>query len=206
MTPPRSARQLSLGLTDPLATLMQRVPAFVDLTGYESARNAVFEVISAAAGTDAETLVAETIDGLSEAWVRGDLAAARRLVRHPFQRDIAEALLVGPEELGIVLALMRRQMRRQRHEAEPAPDVNDARRSLVARWNRLATEEPIVDLLRRERECTPVPRERHVEPRPYGNRYTPERSPRDGFRHALLVHIALLDARSRTGPEGKENR
>ncbi len=109
------AKQLRLKLKpDPAPTLKRRVPAFVELAGYESACDVVFEIINAMIGTDAGMLVTATIDDISRAWADGDLAAAKTVAEHPFQRDIAEALLVGPEELQIVLGLMRARVPNER--------------------------------------------------------------------------------------------
>jgi hypothetical protein len=164
-------QQLRLNLKpDPAPTLRRHVPAFVELAGYESAYHAVFQIINATIGTDAGMLVTATIDGVSKAWADGDLAAAKKVVEHLFQRDIAEALLVGPEELQIVLALMRARVPRK--NAEPSP-------SLIERWNRLADETPMAGPLHGKQP---------------GRMLLNDRGPQDAFRHALLLHIALLGA------------
>ncbi len=179
-------QQLRLKLKpDPVPTLKRHVPAFVELAGYESACDAVCETLNATIGTDAGMLVAATIDGISRAWADGDLATAKKVVEHPFQRDIAEALLVGPEELRIVLAQMRARVPRE--DAEPS-------RSLVALWNRLADEVPMAGPLRRRQSGKTVPGQLWPEPRPKGDGSSTDRSPQNAFRHALLLHIALLGA------------
>ena len=179
-------QQLRLKLKpDPAPTLKRHVPAFVELTGYESAYDAVFEIVNATIGTDEGMLVTATIDGVSKAWEDGDLAAAKKVVEHPFQRDIAEALLVGPEELRIVLGLMRARVPRE--DAEPS-------RSLVALWNRLADEVPMAGPPSRKQSEGTLSGQRGPEPRPKGDGSSTDRSPQDAFRHALLLHIALQGA------------
>ena len=179
-------QQLRLKLKpDPVPTLKRHVPAFVELAGYESAYDAVCETFNATIGTDAGMLVATTIDGISRAWADGDLAAAKKVVEHPFQRDIAEALLVGPEELRIVLAQMRARVPRE--DADPSL-------SLVALWNRLADEVPMAGPLRRKQSGKTVPGQLWPEPRPEGDGSSTDRSPQNAFRHALLLHIAVLGA------------
>ena len=180
------AQQLGHGSRpDPAPTLRRHVPAFVELAGYESAYDAVFEIVNATIGTDAGMLVTATIDGISKAWADGDLAAARKVVEHPFQRDIAEALLVGPEELQIVLGLMRARVPRE--DAEPS-------RSLVALWNRLADEVPMAGPPHRKQSGRTLLGQLRPEPRPKGDGSSADRSPRDAFQHAVLVHIAVLGA------------
>ena len=177
-------QQLRLKLKpDPAPALKQRVPAFVELAGYESAYDAVCETLKATIGTDAEMLVAATIDGISRAWADGDLAAAKKVVEHPFQRDIAEALLVGPEALRIVLGLMRARVARE--DAEPS-------RSLVALWNRMADEVPMAGPLHRKQSEGTLGGQRGPQPRPKGDGSSTDRGPQDAFRHELLLHIALL--------------
>jgi len=193
--------QLALGLKadpEPLATLKLCVPAFVELAGYESAHGDVFEIIRAAIGTDAEALLTDTINGISEAWTNNDLAAARGVVTHPFQQDLAEALLVGPEELQIVLGVMRAQIRPLRRNRNPGMAVRRVNPSLLARWNQMATEYPVVDPLPRKRGNKAQPPGQWPGPRPTTDGGTADRSAQDGFRHALLVHIAVLDARGST--------
>lgn len=193
--------QLALGLKadpEPLATLKLCVPAFVELAGYESAHGDVFEIIRAAIGTDAEVLLTDTINGISEAWANNDLAAARRVVTHPFQQDLAEALLVGPEELRIVLGLMRAQVRPLRRNRNPRMAVRRVNPSLLARWNQMATESPVVDLLPPKRRNEAHPPGHRPGPRPRSDGGTTDRSAQEDFRHALLVHIAILGARSST--------
>ena len=76
------AKQLRLKLKrDPAPTLKRRVPAFVELAGYESACDVAFEIINAMIGTDAGMLVTGTM---------------------------------GPEELQIVLGLMRARVPNER--------------------------------------------------------------------------------------------
>ena len=179
-------QQLRLKLKpDPVPTLKRHVPAFVELAGYESAYDAVCEIFNATIGTDEGMLVAATIDGVSKAWEDGDLAAAKKVVKHPFQRDIAEALLVGPEELRIVLGLMRARVPRE--DAEPS-------RSLVALWNRLADEVPMAGPLHRKQSGGTLSGQLWPGLRPKGDGSSTDRSPQDAFRHALLLHIALQGA------------
>lgn len=186
------AQQLRLKLKpDPAPTLRRRVPGFVELAGYESAHDAVFEIIKATTGTDAGMLVTATIGGISKAWTDGDLAAAKKVVEHPFQRDIAEALLVGPEELQIVLGLMRARVPRE--DADPREDAEPSR-SLVALWNRLADEVPMAGPLHRNPSGGTLPGQLGPEPRPKGDGSSTDPRPQDAFRHALLLHIALLGA------------